>query len=97
MNNLTEETGGYIEPDDRRYIFPLMNLTGALAGDASDIPVYCYETIGIQFLDWWDNLYNSMSYDFNTLLISFLFTQMGNAMDFKDAIDNIDANSQGGE
>ena len=74
MNNLTEETGGYIEPDDRRYLFPLLNLTGALAGDASDIPVYCYETIGIQFLDWWDNLYNSMSYDFNTLLISFLFT-----------------------
>jgi hypothetical protein len=30
--------------------------------------------LGIEMLDWWDELYEDMSYDFNTLLISFLFT-----------------------
>lgn len=74
QNNKTEERGGFVAISDRRYINPFMNLTGALAGDASDIPPYCYEMIGIEMLDWWDDLYTSMSYDFNTLLISFLFT-----------------------
>jgi hypothetical protein len=42
QNNKTEEKGGFIAPDDRRYIMPTMNLTGALAGDASDVPPYCW-------------------------------------------------------
>lgn len=71
---------------------PLINLTGAIAGDAADIPEYCYQTFGIEMLDWWDEIYEEMSYDFNTLLISFLFTQMGNAPRFKDAIDIIEEN-----
>jgi hypothetical protein len=74
QNNYTEETGGYIKPEDRVYVYPLMNFTGALAGDMSDIPLYCYSVFGIEVLAWWETLYNSMSYDFNTLLISFLFT-----------------------
>jgi len=51
-----------------------MNFTGALAGDMSEIPLYCYSVFGIEVLDWWETLYTSMSNDFNTLLISFLFT-----------------------
>ena len=42
QNNVTEERGGYIAPEEIRYIYPLMNFTGALAGDASDIPPYCW-------------------------------------------------------
>ena len=72
QNNWTEETGGYIPPEDRVLVYPLMNFTGVLAGDLSDVPLYCYQVFGIEVLKWWEELYNSMANDFNTLLISFL-------------------------
>ena len=39
--------------------------------------------------DYWVALYNEMGSNFNTMLLSFLFTQMGNALEYKSAIDLI--------
>jgi hypothetical protein len=56
-----------------------MNFTKMISEQFSYIPPYCYEFFFIEVYYWWSELYASMEYDFNFLLISFLFTQMGNA------------------
>ena len=60
----------------------------------SYIPPYCYRFIFVEVWNWGTELYESMENDFNFLLISFLFTQMGNAQKFKNAIDKIQQNSE---
>lgn len=73
QNNYTLETM-YTAPDDRRYVYPAMNFTKMISEQFSYIPPYCYEFFFIEVYDWWNDLYESMQYDFNFLLISFLFT-----------------------
>ena len=77
-NNWTLETQ-YISPEERRYVYPLMNFTKMINEQFSYIPPYCYKFILVEVWNWGTDLYESMENDFNFLLISFLFTQMGNA------------------
>ena len=64
----------YTAPQDRRYIYPLMNFTKMIAEQYSFIPPYCYKFTWIEVYRWGLELYASMQNDFNFLLISFLFT-----------------------
>ena len=73
QNNVTVETL-YTAPDDKRYVYPYLNFTGMISDQFSFIPIYCYQFLFIEVYDWWNALYKSMEYDFNFLLISFLFT-----------------------
>jgi hypothetical protein len=87
QNNYTYETE-YVKPEDTRYVYPPLNFTGMWAAEASVVPAYCWD-FGTEVLVYIDTLYTQMGRDFNMLLISFLFTQMGNAARFKTIIDAI--------
>jgi hypothetical protein len=92
-NNVTFETM-YTAPEDRRFIYPAMNFTKMIFEHVSFVPVYCYQFVFVEVYKYWLKLYLDMENDFNFLLISFLFTQMGNAPKFKNAIDQIQLNSE---
>lgn len=72
-NNYTVETQ-FIQGEDRRWMYPLLNVTAMLAEDFAEIFPYCYRFFGIQIYKYYDELYNAMQRNFNTLLISFLFS-----------------------
>jgi len=94
-NNQTLETQ-HIVAEDIRPFYPLINFTGMIADGFADAVPHCMG-FGLEFYDFWAALYISMGNNFNTMLISFLFTQMGNAIDYKSAIDRITLNEQNQE
>ena len=92
-NNLTLELN-HIEGEDQRYLYPLLNFTGMVGLDLGDAVPFCFKFLYIEFLGYWSDLYTAMNNNFNTMLVSFLFSQMGNAKDFKSAIDKIAENEE---
>lgn len=94
-NNYTFENE-HVAPAEKRFVYPPLNFTGMWAAEASVIPGYCF-AFGMEVWKWVDQLYEQMGRDFNTLLISFLFTQMGNAARFKTIIDAIQENQKNQE
>ena len=71
-----------------------MNFTKMLHDDFSDILPQCFQFVGFQVVDYCDQLYTDMGRDFTELLVSFLFTQMGNANRFRTAVVNIEENDK---
>ena len=65
-----------------------------IAGPFAEVLPYCYEFFAIEALAYWNNLYTQMNSDFSILIQAFLFTQMGNALKYRTAIDHIDDNNQ---
>ena len=62
-----------------------------IASNFSAIVPNCYKFTS-EIYNYGITLYKSMNNDINTLLISFLFTQMGNAKSYKSALDKIKLN-----
>lgn len=91
-NNITYEYN-YVPPEDFRFFYPLLNFTGMMAIDLAEIPLQCYE-FSIEFEDYWEAQGALMNNDPSLLLQAFLFTQMSNAINYKNSIDTIDENNQ---
>jgi hypothetical protein len=64
-----------------------------IAEGFADSTYYCF-SFGLEFYNFYYALYQSMGYNFNTFLISFLFTQMGNAIEYKSAFERIKLNQK---
>lgn len=93
INNVTIENN-HIVNEDLRYMYPLLNFTKMIGSEFAEAWPYCYDFVFVEQYDYWVALYSAMNNNFNTMLISFLFTQMGNAKDFKTAIDKITENEE---
>jgi hypothetical protein len=91
-NNYTLEYQ-YIQAKDVRFLYPVMNFTKMISETFAEAVPAC-TSFSLQFYTYWVTLYIAMGNNFNTMLISFLFTQLGNAIDFKSAIDRIEENEK---
>lgn len=91
-NNITKEFE-FTDPDEIIAAYPYLNFTGMVAGPFAEVLPYCYEFLAIEALAYWNNLYAQMNNDFSILIQAFLFTQMGNALKYRTAIDHIDDNN----
>lgn len=71
-NNITYEYN-YVEPDDFRIMYPLLNFTGMMAIDLAEIPLQCFE-FGVEFEAYWAAQAALMNNDPSLLIQAFLFT-----------------------
>lgn len=92
-NNITKEFE-YTAPEDIKIAYPWLNFTGMIAGPFADCFPNCYEFVFVEVNAYWINLYAQMDNDISVLIQAFLFTQMGNALKYRTAIDHIDDNNQ---
>lgn len=92
-NNVTEEFF-FTPANERVYIYPFISFTQVWGTNFSSIFPECYDLIFVEVFDYFSSLYSQMESDFNTLLLSFLFSQMANANRFKSALDQIDEYTQ---
>mmetsp|Transcript_1657 Transcript_1657/g.2930 ORF Transcript_1657/g.2930 Transcript_1657/m.2930 type:complete len:148 (-) Transcript_1657:763-1206(-) len=81
-----------MKAEDVRPLYPFINFTKMLSEEFANSVPYCYEFLFVEFASYWAELYATMNNDFTTMLISFLFSQMGNAKDYKSALDKIAEN-----
>jgi hypothetical protein len=70
-----------------------LDITGFFAGAFSDIMPYSYEFLYVESKLYWDGQYALMEKDISIWIQAILFTQMGNALKYKNAINSIDANN----
>jgi len=70
-----------------------LDVTGFFAGAFSDIGPYSYEFLYVESKLYWDAQYALMDKDISIWIQAVLFTQMGNAVKYKNAINAIDANN----
>jgi hypothetical protein len=91
-NNLTIETK-YKTLEEFQPIFPILKITELFGTNFADIWPYCWDTT-YEFIVYVRDLYINANRDFNTLLISYLFTQMGYALTYRRIITKIEENEQ---
>lgn len=79
----------HIVNEDRRLFYPVLNYTKMIGTGLADSIPFCYQLFAVELYGYFESLYASMGYKPNTMIISFLFSQMGNAKDYKIALDKI--------
>jgi hypothetical protein len=70
-----------------------LDFTGFFAGAFSDIAPYSYEFLYVESKLYWEAQYLLMDKDISIWIQAILFTQMGNAVKYKNAINAIDSNN----
>jgi len=91
-NNITKEFE-YTPIEEIKIAYPWLNFTGMIGGPFADSFPYCYEFLAVEVDAYWINLYSQMNNDPSVLIQAFLFTQMGNALKYRTAINHIDDNN----
>ena len=92
QNNFTYEFE-YTKIENFKPIYPLMRTTEAFGTNFADIFPLCYN-MSAEMWTYSNDLYQQMGNDFNSLLISFLFTQMSQALQYKKNVDKIEENNE---
>lgn len=85
QNNLTDYSRAAWEA-------PIMNLTRAMGGNFSYVPTYCYTMVE----EMRENIHAKFD-GFDTLgdfFLAFLFNMMGNALRFRQALQDIENNNK---
>jgi len=72
-NNFTKEFF-FTPADERIYMYPVISFTEIIGRNFSQIPPQCYEFMFVEVFDYATSMYVAMESDFNTLLLSFLFS-----------------------
>lgn len=72
---------------------PVMRIAELVGTNFSDIFPNCWMTVK-ELLDYGKELWLGANSDFNTFLISYLFTQMGYALTYRRIITKIDENNE---
>ena len=70
-----------------------MRTTELFGTNFADIFPLCYN-MSAEMWTYSNDLYRQMGNDFNSLLISFLFTQMSQALQYKKNVDKIEENNE---
>lgn len=91
-NNLTLELQ-HTNISTFKPIMPLLSVTKLLGTNFADAFPYCWATTD-EFIDYVMNLYEGSQRDFNKLLISYLFTQMGYAQNYHRIMSKIEENNE---
>ncbi len=87
-NNFTEVI--FFTPGDERILaYPLISFAHIFGGNFSTIFTNCYEFGVAEVWEWAEALYNNMDNNFSNLLQSYLFSQMANAIGFRNSLDRI--------
>jgi len=71
-NNFTAEVQ-YTELDELRPFYPILNFTGMIGTDFSEIPLACFE-LWVEVYAYWTNIYLQMNNDISIFIQAFLFT-----------------------
>jgi len=81
QNNLTDYTKASPEA-------PLMNLSRAIGGNFSYVPVDCY-LFADQWFKYSAHKFNSFNNNIGNFLTAFMYNLMGNSLKIKQALTNI--------
>lgn len=83
----------YRTVDTFKPVHPMLKVTELFGTNFSNIWPQCWDTT-YEFIQYVTELYEGANRDFNTLLISYLFTQMGYALTYRRIITKIQENEE---